>query len=82
MGTKPGTLDAKRSGMSEKHEGKTAGDLPLDFTQFLSGRLGTDAGAALSALGAFLVSFEPSGRRPSGLTLPSRPSAHPALSPT
>lgn len=68
--------------MSEKHEGKTVGELPLDFTQFLSGRLGTDTGATLSVLGAFLVSFEPSGRRPPGLALPSRPSAHPALSHT
>jgi len=38
-------------------------DIPLDFVEFLSGRLGTGKESALSALGAFLVTFEPSVRR-------------------
>lgn len=48
-------------GMSEKDEGETFTDLPLDFTQFLSGRLGLDASATLSTLGSYLLSFEPRG---------------------
>lgn len=65
--------------MSETHEGTTVGELPLDFTQFLSARLGTDSGEALSALGTFLLTFEPSERRACSASL--RPS-HPAVSPT
>ena len=73
-----GTLDAVVSGMSEMHEGERVGELPLDFTQFLSNRLGTETGHTLSMLGAFLLSFEPSGRPP-GITS-SRPPQHPASS--
>jgi hypothetical protein len=75
-----GTLDAVASGMSEKHEGERVGELPLDFTQFLSRRLGMEAGHTLSVLGSFLLSFEPSGRHPSGATS-SRPPQHPASFP-
>lgn len=73
----PGTLDAITSGMSEKHDASLMPDPSLDFTHFLSGRLGTDANTALSALGAFLLTFEPSWRRS---TLP-RDHGH-LLSPT
>jgi hypothetical protein len=65
--------------MSETTESTTVCELPLDFTQFLSARLGTDSGEALSALGAFLLAFEPSERRLDGAML--RPS-YPAVSPT
>jgi hypothetical protein len=64
--------------MSETHESTTFGELPLDFTQFLSARRGMDSGEVLSALGAFLLTFEPSDRRAGGASL--RPS-HPAVSP-
>lgn len=65
--------------MSETHESTTVCELPLDFTQFLSARLGTDTGEALSALGSFLLAFEPSARRAGRASLgPS----HPAVSPT
>jgi len=47
--------------MSEKDEGETLTDLPLDFTQFLSGRLGLGTSATLSELGSYLLSFEPRG---------------------
>ncbi len=66
--------------MSETFEGTTVGELPLDFTQFLSARLGTDTNEALLALGSFLLTFESSGRRSGGASL--RPSLHPAVSPT
>lgn len=66
--------------MSETHEGTTVCELPLDFTQFLSARRGTDAGEALAELGSFLLTFESSGRRAGGGSL--RPSLHPAVSPT
>lgn len=66
--------------MSETHESTTVCELPLDFTQFLSARLGTERGEALSVLGAFLLTFEPSTRRVGGAS--SRPSPHPAFSPT
>jgi len=49
--------------MSEKHDATASPDLSVDFTQFLSGRLGTDVNTALAALGAFLMTFEPSWRR-------------------
>jgi hypothetical protein len=54
--------------MSEMHEGTTS-ELPLDFTQFLSSRLGTDAGNTLSLLGTFLLEFEPAGPRASSAPL-------------
>jgi hypothetical protein len=60
-----GTLDATCSGMLEKHDVATQ-DPCTDFTQFLSGRLGTDDTTALSELGAFLLAFEPSWRRSAG----------------
>jgi hypothetical protein len=41
-------------------------DLPLDFTRFLSGRLGMEPGGTLALLGDFLLEFEPSGRHHSG----------------
>ncbi|RYZ08364.1 MAG: hypothetical protein EOO73_07895 [Myxococcales bacterium] len=66
--------------MSETHESTTVCELPLDFTQFLSARLGTELGEALSVLGSFLLTFEPSERRAGSALL--RPSPHPAVSPT
>lgn len=41
-------------------------ELPLDFTQFLSGRLGVERDGTLAILGAFLLEFEPSARPPAG----------------
>lgn len=55
-------LDATAAGMSENRDVVQA-DLSADFTHFLSARLGTDAGTALSQLGTFLLDFEPSWRR-------------------
>ena len=37
-------------------------DPPLDFTEFLSRRLGMASGDALASLGEFLTTFEPRGR--------------------
>lgn len=50
--------------MSERQEGESFGDLPLDFTRYLSGRLGVEEPVTLSVLGSFLLSFEPTSRRP------------------
>lgn len=44
--------------MSQHHEGELA-ELPTDFTQFLSCRLGMETSRALSLLGSFLLTFEP-----------------------
>lgn len=66
--------------MSEKHEGEALGELPLDFTQFLSSRLGMEASAALSILGSYLLNFEPAGRYPR-LDAGSRPPLCHAISP-
>jgi hypothetical protein len=49
--------------MSDKPEGERSGELPLDFTQFLSGRLGVETSRTLAMLGSFLVEFESSRRR-------------------
>jgi hypothetical protein len=38
-------------------------DVPLDFIEFLSARLGVSREPALSALGSFLVTFKPSTNR-------------------
>lgn len=62
--------------MLETQEGTTASELPLDFTQFLSSRLGTDAGNTLSLLGTFLLEFEPAGPR---VSAPLSPSPLPTL---
>jgi hypothetical protein len=40
-----------------------ATDVPLDFIEFLSARLGVSHEPALSALGSFLVTFKPSTTR-------------------
>ena len=48
--------------MSDKPEGERSGELPLDFTQFLSGRLGVETSRTLAMLGSFLVEFESSRR--------------------
>jgi hypothetical protein len=48
--------------MSDKPEGERSGELPLDFTQFLSRRLGVETSRTLAMLGSFLVEFEPSRR--------------------
>ena len=50
--------------MPETHRGEPSDDLPLDFTGFLSHRLGVERDLALSVLGAFLLEFEPSHRPP------------------
>ena len=39
-------------------------EIPCDFTQFLSQRLSLEPPATLAVLGAFLVNFEPTGRKP------------------
>jgi hypothetical protein len=48
--------------MSDKPDWERSGELPLDFTQFLSGRLGVETSRTLAMLGSFLVEFEPSRR--------------------
>ena len=58
--------------MSQHFEGQRFSDVPLDFTQFLSGRLGLSTSSTLSMLGSFLVDFQPSGHRPE-LVLSARP---------
>ena len=67
------------SPMSETNEGAISSELPLDFTLFLSGRLGLDPSAILSTLGNFLLSFERDGLG-SGSAL--RPSLEPAVQPS
>jgi hypothetical protein len=49
-------------------------DIPLDFVEFLSGRLGTGQESALSALGSFLVTFKPSVRREAQVANATSPS--------
>lgn len=44
----------------------TEQELPLDFTRFLSGRLGMEPDGILAVLGEFLLGFEPSARPPAG----------------
>lgn len=44
--------------MSQHTQGELS-ELPMDFTQFLSTRLGMETSTALSLLGAFLLTFEP-----------------------
>lgn len=47
--------------MLEQHESTVPEDLPLDFTQFLSERMGIEPATTLSLLGSCLLSFEPTG---------------------
>jgi hypothetical protein len=54
-------VDANPSIMSEMQEGNRVEEVPLDFGEFLSLRLGVETGKALSLLGAFLLTFEPVG---------------------
>jgi hypothetical protein len=56
-----GTLDAITQVMSEMQQRGSVEDTPLDFTEFLSRRLGMETGTTLSMLGAFLLTFEPQG---------------------
>lgn len=56
-------------------QGGSVEEVPLDFTEFLSRRLGVETGMALSVLGTFLVAFEPLG------SLPARASARPLQQP-
>ena len=44
----------------------TEQELPLDFTRFLSGRLGMEPDGTLALLGTFLIEFEPTARPPVG----------------
>jgi hypothetical protein len=55
-------VDATQQTMLEQHESAVPQDLPLDFTQFLSERMGIEPATTLSLLGSCLLSFEPSGR--------------------
>ena len=50
-------------GMSEMEQGGSTDEVPLDFTEFLSRRLGMETGNALAVLGSFLITFEPLGQR-------------------
>src|SRR5262245_1483700 len=59
-----GTLDALHLAMSDTHQAIGQADIPLDFTQFLSHRLGLETSATLSVLGSYLLSFEPQRRYP------------------
>jgi len=47
--------------MSEMQQGGSVDEMPLDFTEYLSRRLGMETGPVLSVLGAFLLTFEPQG---------------------
>ena len=62
--------------MSEMQHGSSVDEVPLDFTEFLSRRLGMETGTALSVLGSFLLTFQPLGRAQ------SRASARPLQQPT
>ena len=62
--------------MLETQEGDWVKDVPLDFGEFLSERLGVETGKALALLGAFLLTFEPTGQFPS--RNPARPLQSPA----
>jgi hypothetical protein len=62
--------------MSEMHDNGSIEEVPLDFTEFLSRRLGMETGTALSVLGSFLVTFEPLGRGAARAT--ARPLQQPA----
>lgn len=42
-----------------QHTQAELSELPTDFTQFLSTRLGMETSTALSLLGSFLLTFEP-----------------------
>jgi len=59
--------------MSEKHVVSRSDEIPLDFTQYLSRRLGLETQTTLSMLGSFLLSFEPktSGSASSGAQSPA-----------
>jgi hypothetical protein len=50
--------------MAQPSSGDRIEEVPLDFAEFLSRRLGVEPGKALSLLGSFLVSFEPLGNVP------------------
>lgn len=50
--------------MSEMQAGDRVEEVPLDFAEFLSRRLGVETGSALSMLGSFLLTFEPHGKHP------------------
>jgi hypothetical protein len=63
--------------MSEMQQGGSVEEVPLDFTEFLSRRLGMEQGPALSVLGSFLLTFEPSGPAPTRAA--ARPLQQPAI---
>jgi hypothetical protein len=63
--------------MSEMQQGGSVEEMPLDFTEFLSRRLGTETGTTLSVLGAFLLTFEPQGPVPARAA--TRPLQQPVL---
>jgi hypothetical protein len=57
-------------------------DLPIDFTRYLSQRLGLSAEEAANLLGAWLKDYEPVSCRPEGVSRRSSPvaSSSPATS--
>ncbi len=52
-------------------------ELPVDFTRYLSQRLGLTAAEAADVLGAWLKDYEPVSCRPEGVSRRSAPLASP-----
>jgi hypothetical protein len=52
-------------------------ELPVDFTRYLSQRLGLTAEEAADVLGAWLKDYEPVSCRPDGVSRRSAPAASP-----
>lgn len=50
-------------------------DLPIDFTRYLSQRLGLTAEEAANVLGSWLKDYEPVSCRPEGVSRRSSPAA-------
>jgi hypothetical protein len=56
--------------MPQLHQRTSATDLPLDFTEFLSARLGLERAATLSLLGEYLLGLETAKRTTRGVPKP------------